>query len=425
MNKIKVLVFPCGSEVGLEIYRSLKYSRHIELYGASSVKDHGRFVYDNYFGDLPFINDDDFIIELKKIIKRFEIDALYPAMDIAIAKLKSLEKELGCLVISSPSLVSEICFSKKKTYTVLQNIVPLPKVYDSMDEVDNYPVFIKPDVGYGSRGVKIINSYEEGKAHIRHWGDCLILEYLPNEEYTVDCFTDRNRELLFVGPRPRLRTRTGISVNSVSIETKDRLEFQDLANKINEKIPFRGAWFFQVKRNVHNELVLLEVAARLGGSSSLYRYKGINFSLLSVFDAFNFDVNIIENDVQIEIERALDVKVKCDYFFDNVYVDFDDCLVIDGMVNTTLVAKIYEYINEGKKIILLSKHRYDIRESLKKYKLESLFDEIIHIRNLEDKKSKYIKNKSSIFIDDSYAERKDVHTSLGIPVYSPDMITVY
>ena len=44
----KVLVFPCGSEIGLEIYRSLKYNKDFELIGGASVNDHGEFIYENY-----------------------------------------------------------------------------------------------------------------------------------------------------------------------------------------------------------------------------------------------------------------------------------------------------------------------------------------------------------------------------------------
>ena len=43
-----ILVFPCGSEIALEIYKSLEFSTHFTLFGASSVKDHGEFIYKNY-----------------------------------------------------------------------------------------------------------------------------------------------------------------------------------------------------------------------------------------------------------------------------------------------------------------------------------------------------------------------------------------
>ena len=61
VKKKNILVFPCGSEIGLEIYRSLNYSTHLNLFGGNSIKDHGEFVYENYIGDLPFVSDENFV----------------------------------------------------------------------------------------------------------------------------------------------------------------------------------------------------------------------------------------------------------------------------------------------------------------------------------------------------------------------------
>ncbi len=59
--KKKVLVFPCGSELGLELARSLKNDKHFELIGCSSIDDSGKYFFDKYINDLPFINDKNFI----------------------------------------------------------------------------------------------------------------------------------------------------------------------------------------------------------------------------------------------------------------------------------------------------------------------------------------------------------------------------
>ena len=45
---INVLVFPCGSEIGLEIHAALRHAKDIRLHGASSVDDHGEFAYRRY-----------------------------------------------------------------------------------------------------------------------------------------------------------------------------------------------------------------------------------------------------------------------------------------------------------------------------------------------------------------------------------------
>jgi hypothetical protein len=419
--KKNVLIFPCGSEIALEINRSLKYSTHFNLIGGNSVDDHGRFVFENYIDDIPFIEDSHFITAIEEIVKKNKIDAIYPTMDAVIVKLKEHEKEIGCKIISSDLKTVEICLSKRKSYEKLKDIIKVPELYHHT-QIKYFPIFGKPDIGYGSRGVKKICSQESLKDYIKNNPDSLLCEYLQGEEYTVDCFTDKSGNLLFYAPRIRQRIMNGISVNTVPYSGRIA-EFEYIVKKINKIIEFRGAWFVQLKRNKENDLVLLEIAARLGGSSSLYRAKGINFAQLTLFDAFDCDVSIIENAYSIELDRALDNIFKIDIQYNEIFCDFDDCLLIDNKyVNTELVSFLYQCLNEKKKISLLTRHKNDIEDSLKKFRLYSLFDRIIHIA-FNKRKSDCIDNSSSIFIDDSFVERKDVFEKLQIPVFSVDMVS--
>lgn len=419
-NKYNILVFPCGSEIGLEINRSLKYSIHINLIGGNSVDDHGKFVYENYIPNIPFFDDPSFLITIKKIIKEHNIHAIYPAMDAVIAKLSSLETELGCKVIGSPFKTNEICLSKIKTYEILKDTITVPKIYSNLDEVNQFPVFMKPEVGYGARGAKLIHNFNQGKEHLISFPSSIILENLPGREFTVDCFTNKDGDLLFSKARIRNRISNGISVNTVPVTNKVK-EFEEIASSINNKIEFRGAWFFQMKEDSSGDLSLLEVASRLGGSSSLFRNLGINFALLSIFDAFNHKVEIFLNDFNLELDRALDNKYKIDIQFSRVYVDFDDCLLLTDKVNTNLVSLLYQFLNDGKKLILITKHDKDINISLKQFRLLDLFDEIIHLEK-SHYKYEYMQSESSIFIDDSHAERLQVYEKLGIPVFAPDNV---
>ena len=421
MNKKNILVFPCGSEIALELHRSLIHSKHFNLIGASSIDDHGRFVYDNYIGGVPFVTDENFITSIKEIVLKNDIKAIYPAMDLAITILKRNEDKLGCKIISSPLETVEICLSKSKTYNLLKDYVLTPLLYE-YDNIDRFPVFMKPDVGYGSRGCVKIDNKQELAIQCNKQDHYLFCEYLIGDEYTVDCFTDRNRKLVCCLPRVRKRTQNGISVATIPVEESMVCEFTKIINKINEQIIFQGAWFAQFKRNEEGKLCLLEVASRYGGSSSLFRAVGVNFAQLSLFDAFDFDVDIIRNDYTIEMDRALDSRYKIDIKYDEVFVDFDDCLVIDSnKVNTNLISYLYQCINNGIKISLLTRHNGHIKDKLEQLRITRLFDRIIHVTK-EDKKSSYIDNINSIFIDDSFAERKDVSSTCGIPVFSLDMI---
>lgn len=420
MNKKNILVFPCGSEIGLEIHRSLKNSLHFNLIGGNSTDDHGKFVFNQYIDDIPFISSPNFISKLKEIVKIHHIDAIYPAMDAVITLLKEHEKELGCKVIASSVETVNICLSKTKTYKTLKHIIDVPEIYPK-EEINRFPVFSKPDIGYGSRGAKLIKDKLMLQAHAAEYPNNIFCSFLPGPEYTIDCFTDRYGKLRYFAPRLRKRIMNGISVHTVPVPDT-AAKFENIIRKINDTISFQGAWFVQLKEDENGTLFLLEVAARLGGSSSLFRNKGINFAMLTLFDAFGYDVEIIENQYYIELDRALNNRYKIDISYDEVFVDFDDCILLEKKYfNLDMMKFLFQCLNENIKITLLSKHKDDLNEQLARLKIEGLFTRIIHLKQNEQK-SAYIDNPHAIFIDDSFAERKEVATKLGIPVFSLDML---
>jgi hypothetical protein len=103
-------------------------------------------------------------------------------------------------------------------------------------------------------------------------------------------------------------------------------------------------------------------------------------------------------------------------------MDFDDVIILRGVVNPDVMRFIYQARNNGKKIHIISKHDRDIYKDMKQYCIsESLFESITVISR-ENQKVNYMKEKNAIFIDDSFAERKKVHDVLGIPVYDVDMV---
>jgi hypothetical protein len=419
----RILVFPCGSEIGLEIYRSICYSTHFELVGASSVDDHGRFVYEEYIGDVPYYNSPEFPEAINYIVNKYHIDAIYPAMDTVATTLKKIEAELNVIIIGSSSEVNVICESKKLTYHELRGVVGVPECFDGIDNVVAFPVFIKPDRGYGSRNTYLAENEDDARQIINRFGkdEMLLVENLPGSEWTVDCFSDRYGKLRFCGPRIRGRISNGISVNTRSC-TEYEAEFKRWANVINKTLGLRGAWFFQVKLDSAEQPKLLEVASRLGGSSGLFRCKGVNFALLSLFDAFDIDVDITPNQYNIELDRALDNRYILELEYKHVFVDLDDCLIIRGELNRYMVLFLHKAVSKGKKITLITRHLQDPMITLKEYRISDLFDRVIHISDIQKKKSSYIDTVSAIFIDDSYAERCDVFVRKGLPVFSPDMI---
>lgn len=419
--KQNVLIFPCGSEIGLEIHRSLVYSTHFSIIGGSSVNDHGKYVYRDYIGGIPSVEDDNFIAKLNGIIQERKIDYVFPAHDSVVLKLAQARSkgQLKCEVITSPIETCEVVRSKRKTYELFTGIIPVPELCEPAQVSESrLPLFLKPDVGQGSKGVQKVNSINDISFYMSKDPSLLLMEFLPGKEYTVDCFTNYKGELLFCEGRERRRVSNGISVNS-KVTNDDR--FKAYAKKINSTLKFKGVWFFQVKERKDGELVLMEIAPRIAGTMGLARSKGVNLALLSLFNAVGYDVGIIENAYEMSIDRALHNSYEHNIQYNHAYIDLDDTLVADGRINIQLISFIFQCINNGVGVHLITRHKNVLEESLRTHRLTNLFDEIIWIKP-EGEKHKHIKHKDSIFIDDSYAERKNVSDVLGIPVFDPHMV---
>lgn len=419
MTRKNVLVFPCGSEIGLELFRSLSRSTHVRLFGASSVSsNHGKFLYENYIEGVPYIDDPEFFGVFNRIIDENKIDFLIPAHDSVVLSFAVHQNKLNCKLIGSPVETCCICRSKRRTYKKFGSLLNVPELYDRLEDISEWPVFLKPDVGQGSHGTYLAHSHEEVRFYSSKDLSLLVMQYLPGREYTVDCFTDYKRHLRFVGARERIRIQNGISVHSQPVYDN---KFHEIAETINDTLELRGVWFFQVKESIDGRLTLMEIAPRLAGTMSLYRNLGVNFALLNVFDAMGLDVNILSNDFNLEVDRALNCRFKTNLNYQHLYIDLDDCLICEDKVNLQAVALLYQCLNRNVKLHLLTRHADLVDETLKRHRLTGLFDEIIHLKSGE-LKSSHIKHSNAIFIDDSFAERKEVRTKLGISVFAPDAI---
>jgi hypothetical protein len=418
MEKRRVLVFPAGTEIGLEILQSLKYCKEVDLFAAGQdISNHARFAYTEYHV-LPSIHEPGWVEALVALCHSLRIDYIFPAYDDVIVALSRETGRLPAIVLSSPSSACEITRSKSQTYRALSGIVRVPHLFASSDEITSYPVFVKPDRGQGSFGVTKANNKNELLRAIQAVNEPIICEYLPGEEYTVDCFSDREKGVLFAGARIRRRMRNGISVNTL---TEILPEAEEMANLIGLKLGLRGAWFFQLKRAHDGQLALLEVAPRIAGAMAAHRVSGVNFPLLSIFEEERLPISVLPVDGVIELDRALGNRYRHTINFSTLYIDLDDTLLVNGRVNVLAMKLIFQCINTGKKIVLLSRHRGDLKQTLAKHRLSGLFDATIQLGETETKSSN-ITLCDAIFVDDSFAERMDVAERCKIPTFDCSMI---
>lgn len=418
MTKINVLVFPAGEINSIELHDALSTCVNIELFGASSIDRHGGYVFRNYISNVPMINAPDFFQKFNELIRKYNIEIIFPTHDTVAMFFAENRDRINAKIIAADKITSEICRDKEKTYEILKGEDFLPEIYK---EINSYPVFIKPKEGQGAVGAKLLKSEKDiPDVDLK---DYVICEYLPGEEYTVDCFTNFQGELKVISPRSRNRLLAGVCVSGKTEELAD--EIKHIAERINSKLKFNGLWWFQIKKDVNGKWKLLEISTRCAGTMCLTRAKGLNLPLLSVYNALGYDVKACPNNVQITMDRTLISRYKIDYEYDTVYFDFDDTLIINNKVHLPAIRFLYQCRNAGKKVVLLTKHEKDIFKTLEQFAIsEKLFAKIVCI-SLDDEKINYINPaERAIFVDNAYQEREKVREKFNIPVFDVDGLEV-
>lgn len=418
--KIKVLIFPSEAENAFELYQALRFSTRFEVWGASNQPGYGNLLFPRYRDDIPKINDEKFLSIFNRFIEENHISFIIPTHDDVALYLSEHHEKVKATIIGSTAECAKFCREKKRLYAALAHEDFCPQVFDRPEDVSNWPVFIKPNQGQGGIGGA---KADDPVTLQRLWHETLdpiVCEYLPGEEFTVDCFTDRNGTLLFIGPRTRDIVKMGITFVSRTIAADESI--QHIAAVLNTTIRPRGFWFFQVKRSHAGTLKLLEASCRAATGISVYRQLGVNLPLLAAYDAIGLDVSVLKNDLPLTMRRRLHSSYIIPYSFDVIYVDYDDTLIVDDKVNAQLMQFIYTCKNQGKSLFLLTRHSGDLLLDMQKFCIpEQIFTKIIRLQNME-KKSAFIRHENAIFIDNIFAERADVLQNNNIPVFDVDAI---
>ena len=418
----RVLVFPAGTENGIEIFRALSVCKEVALLAAASAgSHHAPFLY-RAVHEIPDVRRPGWQAALIRLIEQEAVDFVFPANDIVIDALVAVREQLPCPVVLPPSPAVLVARSKRETFRRLAGAVPLPASYASPDEIEAFPVFVKPDAGYGGQGARLVRSRDALAAELATGTDLLIQEYLPGAEFTVDCFTDRHGRLLVCEGRERVRVRMGTSMHGRGAGPERTAEIRSLGEAISSRLGLRGAWFFQLKEDAGGALRLLEVDVRIAGTMALNRVRGVNFPLLSLYDLAGLDVEVQINPGPIEIDRCLLNRFRHAYEYETVYVDLDDTLVLNERLNLTLVTLLYQSLNAGRRIVLMTKSlEEDLGAYLERWRISELFDEVIHLPESASK-ADFIEPAGAIFIDDSYSQRREVAERHGIPTFDPSMV---
>jgi carbamoyl-phosphate synthase large subunit len=221
-------------------------------------------------------------------------------------------KQLGAEITISDASCITITIDKALLFETLKQqgiIIPAFKIAKTPDQLKQaiyelgYPektVCFKPTLGDGSRGFHILDDskdriqqvfYEKHDTayistidlfHILRPNskipELLVMEYLPNEEYSVDILADHGQVIVAV-PRLRERVVGGITVAGTIVKEQDVIAY---CSDIVRLLGLHGNIGIQVRRDEFGSPKLLKVNPRLQGTTIHCTGAGINLPFLGI-----------------------------------------------------------------------------------------------------------------------------------------------
>jgi carbamoyl-phosphate synthase large subunit len=280
---------------------------------------------------IPAASDPNFISSMLEICLAQKISLILPLVTMELfefSKNRHLFEKNGIKVLVSDYETLKVLNNKAELLKHLQNTGIAHPKFSIVKDVDalvaeifeigypEKPVVIKPSVGNGSRGIRILDpdvdgyellfnqkpnalysSLDEIRAAIgeRPIPEMVVSEYLPGDELTIDAVVS-DGSILELMIRTRESMRSGISTSGRFIENQDVTSYVCAIIESLDIKTLVGNIGFQVKQSEAGDFLLLESNPRIQGTSVAALGCGVNLPSIAVNAALGNQVEYTKAD---------------------------------------------------------------------------------------------------------------------------------
>jgi carbamoyl-phosphate synthase large subunit len=138
-----------------------------------------------------------------------------------------------------------------------------------------FPYFLKPWDGHASKGNAVVRNREELRFYAGRIPNCIVQEFVPGQEYTVDVLVDFAGQVRCVVPRLRIETRTGEVSKGMTVKHPEIIaQSQRLVEELGAG---PGVITIQCFLTPDQQIKFIEINPRFGGGVPLSIKAGADF----------------------------------------------------------------------------------------------------------------------------------------------------
>jgi carbamoyl-phosphate synthase large subunit len=329
-TSINILMTGGGAPGAAGILKCLRQNPLFKITVADANPDAiGRWLNED-FETIPYAHEKKFVDQLLCICQKKNIHIVMPLVTkelIPLSRHKDEFEKNGIKILISNVDGLEIANNKSRLYQFLEwrgLEVPAFRIVETIDQFKSavkelgYPeknVCFKPSVSNGSRGFRIIaNNIDEHDLllkekpdstfilsneavrilSVKPFPELLVSEYLPGEEYSVDCLANHGKARLIV-PRLRIKMINGITVVGEFVKEEKIIEF---CSQIIHELQLHGNIGIQLKKSGAGKFLILEINPRVQGTIAAALGAGINLPVLAVKQESGLEIRDAELQVK-------------------------------------------------------------------------------------------------------------------------------
>jgi len=223
-------------------------------------------------------DEEELLAKLTDICQAEDIKFIVPTRDEELFffdRHREIFEEIGCKLIIPSSDTIKLCRDKRLfTEFCHNNQIKTPKTFYGKLHSDDFPIFIKPNDGKGSKNIFLVLSPQDLRFYEKHHPeiDFLLQEAIVAPEFTVDVFCDFDNNPISIVPRQRLDIINGESLNGITVDNDNIIEeTKNLCQKLRLTGPNTVQCFLE-----KGDVKFIEVNPRFGSGITLSFESGVN-----------------------------------------------------------------------------------------------------------------------------------------------------